>query len=282
MSDSLQRAAELWLDISGFVVKLVDLPAECLPLDERWTLFRCGPMDDPTLTARIRSSGKPIADGPFGHGGVVSRRDGERVEMQMHEGICRVTGPSTAELLIHQGETPHRFFAVVNLLLAALAWVLPRHGAVVVHAGGVVLEGRGFLLVGQSGAGKTTWVRLCQQAGATAISDDVVLLDTSSESAELLGSPFRSRDFGCPGPGRWPLAAILLAEHAPEPNLVATPPLLLRARLAANLPWVGGASADSGAGIAQVTERLVARVPARTLRFRPDDSFVSLLREATL
>ena len=102
------------------------------------------------------------------------------------------------------------------------------------HTGKAVRLG----ITGVPGAGKSTWVKHAVAGGAMPISDDVVLLDTSGPNAELMGSPFRVRDFGPPGPGRWPLAAILLSRHGDAPSLKPVPPALVRIRLASNFPWV--------------------------------------------
>ncbi len=65
--------------------------------------------------------------------------------------------------------------AVVGQAVATLANVLTR--LLFIHAGAVAADGRGCVIVGESGAGKTSLVASLTRAGATSMADDLVLLD---------------------------------------------------------------------------------------------------------
>jgi hypothetical protein len=64
-----------------------------------------------------------------------------------------------------------------------------------VHCSTVALEGRGVLLCGRSGAGKTTLAYACARSGMQLVSDDVVHLCTDPVTHEIVvwGHPWRLR-----------------------------------------------------------------------------------------
>ena len=144
------------------------------------------------------------------------------------------------------------------------------------HAAGVLVGGRAFLLVGPSGCGKTTWARTAAEAGLPVLSDDCVLVDSAQGPLVALGSPFRAKDFPSPGPGRWPVAAILLPQQAPAPSLTPVPRLMLEARVSANLLF-SAAAWDAQPAAARAAGVIAAGAPARTLAFRPDASWIDVV-----
>ena len=157
----------------------------------------------------------------------------------------------------------------------------PAEGGLLVHAAGVVVDGRAFLLTGPSGAGKTTWARACAAAGLPVLSDDVVLLHADLERPCALGSPLRARDFPAPGRGRWPLAGLLLARHG-TPDLAPTPLSAHECRPAGKCALrLGGRSSRGGAlePPAGAGSRARADLRPRSL-LRPAATVVRALRRA--
>ena len=131
------------------------------------------------------------------------------------------------------------------------------------------------MLVGPEGSGKSTWAGLAQQAGVRVLSDDVVVVEPGAGGAlEALATPFRSKSTGA---GRWPVAAILLPEPAVRAELAAVLPLAVRARIGANLPFFAEAW-RLDPRVETIVETLGTAVPARTLRFALDASFLEVLR----
>jgi hypothetical protein len=61
-------------------------------------------------------------------------------------------------------------------LRVLLGWLLARPGHHVVHAGAVGVDGRGLLVAGAGGAGKSTLAVSCLEAGMDYVGDDYVLL----------------------------------------------------------------------------------------------------------
>lgn len=76
----------------------------------------------------------------------------------------------------------HSFFTI------PLAELLKRQGLFMVHAAGLALQGKGLLLAGQSGAGKTTLALALLRAGFDFLGDDTVFL--SHDQRGLLAQAF--------------------------------------------------------------------------------------------
>jgi hypothetical protein len=153
---------------------------------------------------------------------------------------------------------------------------VPRLAPASAHGGPRARDGRGYLLVGAEGSGKSSFARIGEAAGARVVSDDLVLCDAAGERPELLGAPFRSTHRADYGPGRWPVSAVLFPRHGTRAAWAPVTELLARGRILANLPFVGDAAGDER--LDRVVERLATRVPCLELTFALDASFVELLR----
>jgi hypothetical protein len=204
----------------------------------------------------------------------------ESADFSMAEGRATIDASGASRVRMIRGLGPREYYTLVNLLRACLAWLLPSRGGVMLHAAGLVVEGRAFLLVGPEGSGKSTWVRLGQRAGARVLSDDVVLVDGAGPEPEALGSPLRSTYDGEQLRGRWPLAALLFPRHGRPALDREVSGLLARARLTANLPFIAeGVARDERIG--SMLERLARSVPCADLTFGLDPGFLELLRRWT-
>jgi hypothetical protein len=75
-------------------------------------------------------------------------------------------------------------------LRVLLGWLLAGPGLHVVHAGAVGIDGRGLLLAGAGGAGKSTLAVTCLEAGMQYVGDDYVLLSSrpSPRATALYGT----------------------------------------------------------------------------------------------
>lgn len=267
------------LDLSGLCVRLDGVPASLArDLRARWLRFRPVEAHEPaTPFLRVQVG---VGGAPHTEGGTMGRRmdmalDRHRARFEADEGVVEVALDGAATMLVAPGDPGRQHWGLVNLLMAALGWLLPNRGGALLHAAGVVVADRGFVLIGPEGAGKTTWAREAERGGARVLSDDVVLVDGRGAVVEVVSAPFRANDFQPVGKGRWPLAAILLAEHGP-PRLRSVPRLTLEGRLAANLLYLTDAVV-SDPRVGRVLDRLLDSVPARTLTFAPEPSFVPLL-----
>ncbi|NNE69610.1 MAG: hypothetical protein HKN29_04510, partial [Rhodothermales bacterium] len=139
------------------------------------------------------------------------------------EGIC-VDGPEGSDQLAN---------GVAGL------W-LRRQGFLVLHANAVEKDGRALLLMGASGAGKTTLTRALLGHGFRLVTDDLGVVDLGAETPRLL-----------PGPGRVKVrTGVLDAPKRLEPVPAvedATPvaaAVIVEPQGPVNLRQVGGAAAS--------------------------------------
>lgn len=154
-----------------------------------------------------------------------------------------------------------------NFLRVLVAYRLLAQGAALIHSAGVTDGESGFLLLGRSGAGKTTASRLCLAQGATVLSDDLnaVRLDTGGVQLEKL--PFTG-DLGDRGPAAVtvPLRALVRLAKGTREDLRPLSPAAALAGLVAAAPYVNRDPWRQEA-LLGLLERLARRVPAYELTF---------------
>jgi len=147
-----------------------------------------------------------------------------------------------------------------------------------VHACGVVApNGKGYLLVGQSGAGKTTMALLWQKAQAgTVLSDDRIILRKRDGTVWMHGTPWHG-EAALSSPARAPLKGVYLLRHGQSNKLVSLRPSDAAARLLACSfpPFYHSGGLDFTLGF---FEQLVGAVPCHELWFTPDERVVALVR----
>jgi hypothetical protein len=272
-------AEERWFDFSGLGIAIEGPEGleEIAALSRDWSAYRASGPPPPFLRLGVvegASAGEPGRVAPKGMSlalalGVATYRTSL--------GWCRVEPDGNATVTLAPGRGATRGLALQNFVRAAVAFLLPSRGGAAIHAAGIVLDGRGFVLPGASGAGKSTAAALAESRGALVASDDLVLVDGAGGRAELLGSPFRSsHPTACPR-GRWPLAGILLPEKGPEARLDPAPRWAVKARLLSNMTFVADLVGEDPR-VGAVVERLAGEVPSAVLTFARDPSFVDLLR----
>ncbi len=242
-----------------------------------WRRFVTDSVVEPFLSIEVSFVDGDVAPGPFDPKQMSSAFDANGARFSMNGGRASVGQTGQTQITLVRGLGPAEYFTLMNLLRAALAWRLPHRGAALLHAAGIVVEHRAFLLVGAEGSGKSTWAALGERAGARVLSDDLVLVDGGGPGLDALGSPFRSTHRADYRPGRWPVSAILFPRHGAQPAWKPCDGMLARARLAANLPFVSSAL-EQDSRVAAVVERLATAVPCRELTFGMDPSFVDFLR----
>ena len=76
---------------------------------------------------------------------------------------------------------------------AGLAMALHLQGAFILHAGAVAVGGRAVLIIGNSGAGKSSTVAAMVRGGCPLISDDMAVLDVEGEGVGVRRGPLRFR-----------------------------------------------------------------------------------------
>ena len=104
-------------------------------------------------------------------------RDGDRFVAEW-VGLGRLTvqrDGSDANLAIEEGVDPARVDKLRNGSVRALVRQL--RGELSLHAGAIALDDEGLVFLGESGAGKSTFIAACCERGATFFADDVIAID---------------------------------------------------------------------------------------------------------
>jgi len=266
-------------DLSGITIRLTGVPpAVAERLSSEWRLYAINGSTLPFLSLQILPDRIEPPGTRFEPKAMRSVFTGGVATFVMPEGRAEVhrDGQGVIELARELGQL--EFFTLMNLVRASLAWCLPSRGSALLHAAGLVIDGRGFVLAGAEGSGKSTWARLGEGEGAIVISDDLVLIDATPRGYDLLGAPFRSTHKTVFRKGRWPLAGILFPDHGTFPKVAGVPAIVAKARIAANLTFVADA-VQSDDRVPELIDELATRIPCAQLTFAPDPGFVDTLRK---
>jgi len=156
---------------------------------------------------------------------------------------------------------------------------LAERQGVMMHAAAAVMDGRGVVLAGVSGAGKSTITRLLMAADKNVVllSDDRVVLRKSGGRWFMFGTPW-------PGEARvarnigTPLGALLFLEKDQENRVETCSPgdLVHRFMPVVHVPWYDGDVVGSVLGGAH---DLLVSVAAGVLRFRRDACPIKEIRD---
>jgi hypothetical protein len=158
-----------------------------------------------------------------------------------------------------------------NYLRVLTAYRLLEGGGAVIHSAGVfgqLPDGEAaWLLLGPSGAGKTTASRLCLDQGASVLSDDLNAVHLEEGGALAVRLPFTG-DLGTRsgGPARLPLRAVLRLVQGKKDEARPVTPAAALAALVAAAPFVNRDPFRREALLA-ILERLARSVPAWELTF---------------
>jgi len=175
------------------------------------------------------------------------------------------------------GGTMHPFVYPFDevVFLARLA----RGRGVLVHACGVAHAGRGILLLGTSGAGKSTSARLWSDRPASRVlSDDRIVIRHDADTYRIYGTPWHG-EAELSLATRIPLADVYLLVQAPANEIRPLPrPAAVASLFGCTFPLFYDETALSFT--LGILDRLATRVPVRELRFTREREAVDLvLRE---
>jgi hypothetical protein len=150
-----------------------------------------------------------------------------------------------------------------------------------VHACGVEdSDGRGYLFVGQSGAGKTTTARLWNKAsGIRVSSDDRIILRCLDGRIWMYGTPWHGEaEFGCST--RTPVTQIFFLGRGSNNEVIPVRPPDAVARLMASsfVPFYNAAALHR---VLAFLEHVTGAIPCGELRFAPDGRVLEFVRECT-
>lgn len=165
-----------------------------------------------------------------------------------------------------------------NYLRLLTAYRLLEEGGALLHSAGVSDGGSAWLLLGPSGAGKTTASRLCLAGGGTVLSDDLNAVLFGEGGARLRKLPFTG-DLGerAGGPESVPLRAVLRLAQGETEGLRPLSPAAALASLVAAAPFVNRDPWRREALLA-VLERLARAVPAWEVTFSREGGLWAMLK----
>jgi len=153
---------------------------------------------------------------------------------------------------------------------------LARGRGVILHACGVVDEGRGLLFVGVSGAGKSTLAELWKPTGVTLLSDDRIIVRRMEGKFRMYGTPWHG-DAGIASPESAPLERLYFIEQAARNYVQALSPVDAAARLLVRCfpPFYDKAGMEF---ILDFLAQVAEEIPCYELGFVPDASAIDFVR----
>ncbi len=196
---------------------------------------------------------------------------GEGRRLLSHDFAAFRQGAKGLLRLSHSCDTKVSLRAMENYLRWIIADLALDYGGFVLHAAGVVRDGRAFLFFGPSGAGKSTVVAF--SPGCAVLSDDLVLV--TRESGRWLASttPFAgSFPQRIKERGTYPLRGLYRLSQAMEDGVESLPPAVAMVQVLACCPFVADPAARADR-LAPLVQACCRSVPPKTLYFRKAASF---------
>lgn len=187
--------------------------------------------------------------------------------------------PLTAGMWTCRGDDAFRGI-LENFFRVLVSYRLLSSGGLLVHSAAVVDRGAAYLLLGRSGAGKTTISRLAQEAGLTVLSDDMNALSMTRDGPFVERLPFAG-DLGqtAARSDRYPLRALLRLTQGVTMELSPLSRGVAFATLLSCAPYVN-ADPHRYDALAATIESVLQAIPVRLLRFPPRRDLWSELTEA--
>lgn len=270
---------ELSLEIAGLPMRLVFYGADAA-MQVRWReayqAFRSPSRINAPLVEAVVEPGEPFL--PFQPPTwriVTSTRDG-RIDILSHlEKGWFDLNAGQGRLTLRPNSNPENYLRVVY------AWRCLAHDALLLHASGMIRNGRGYVFFGRSGSGKTTLVRLTSDA--IILSDDLVILkceDADGRPAvRVFGVPFRGDLPEAPRANAsaplYGLFSLVKDDHHQLDKMERHEAV---GRLASCVPFVMS-QPQNAQRVLNLCDEITQRVAVQTLHFRRDPAFWSVLDE---
>jgi len=265
-------------DLSGLGLLLRGLPEPArAALEGLWAPFRTRGLGAPFLDVLVEILTEPPGLRPPAAEPTPARHGEGSFRFEVEEGSIEVGPEGLGRSRLSASAPDRQAWALVNLLLAACGFRLLSLRGGALHAAAAVLDGRAFLAVGPRGSGKTTWAKLARAGGARVLGDEVVLVVPEGGTLLALGSPFRAELATEPGPGRYPVAAILFPEKEPTVRIDRVGRAAIEGRLLANLLY-GARAFGRDPRVGAAVEGIASLAPAYRFGFPAGGSIVEQLR----
>ena len=143
---------------------------------------------------------------------------------------------------------------------------------IMIHASGVLYNGRGYLFSGVSGKGKTTMAMLWDNVGATVIHDDRLIIRNVEGRFRMFNTPVYKNDV----PRDAPIDRIFLIEHGESNRMISLKEASSVSRVIANCIQ-HNYSPEMIAKFLGSVSMLCSGIPVASLTFRPDRSVIEYI-----
>jgi hypothetical protein len=248
-------------------------------------------VDDPAASQRIREQYASF----LAEGGVPELR----IRVHVEEGDTFVPldpGPWVIETVFENGRLDYASYlekgfvdllsgdgrlvlrpnaSIENFLRVVYAWLCLGYQGLLLHASGVLREGKAFVFFGYSGSGKSTIAGLA--AGHTVLSDDMVIIKKENGTYYAYGVPFRGAGQEAPRTNaKGELKGLFRLRKGPEHRVEPLRPATAISELLADLPFVVKPDGNIGAVMA-IAQDVVRTLPVAELFFRRDTGFWSVI-----
>ena len=144
----------------------------------------------------------------------------------------------------------------------------------IIHAAGVVIDGKGYLFAGPSGAGKSTICGLFKEGGSiTMLSDDRIVIEKKDDDFLMFGTPWPG-DAGIAVNESAGLHGIFFLNHSLKNIIkeISHRDALANLCKVASLPWYDSAELQRSLDFC---EDLLKKVKAYDLHFRPGSEIIA-------
>jgi hypothetical protein len=211
--------------------------------------------------AAIGDLSLPLPEGP----------DCEHVSVIPYPGFLLTVDHRTgrAEALVRIADGRDRDASLIPALQGALALCAPDHGALMLHAASLVIDGGGYLFIGNSGAGKSTIAGAVDPA--MVLSDDGSWCARTDTGYALFPTPFCQLDHEPAARSSVPLVGMFFLEQGAQDRIVELSPGRAMTMLLSNyIHFFRFMSRGPARRAFRIVEDLCRRCPASTLVFTRD------------
>jgi len=161
-----------------------------------------------------------------------------------------------------------------------MMYILAKKEGAMLHAAGVIINGKGYIFPGSSGAGKSTLSRqFSSDKDSAVLTDERVIVRKFNGKIKVFGTPWPG-EAGIAVNRSAPLSDIFFIHHGTENKIKEIKPgeALQRLLPVTSIPWY---DPEIMTKILHFCEDLISRVSTYELYFTPDDRVIDFLEEFT-